>query len=394
MRRPQLASAWRSSRRRSCWSARLLLPVVFNIYLSFTKWQKFTGLDQFAGSANYQRLFADPYFAEAALNTADLGGRLADRSRGARPRARAAAAQHPVRERLQEPHLPAARPGADRGRRDLVLRLRAARRAQLRCPLSPANPFDFGWLYPDNTITPSIIVTFVWQTVGITMVLLLLGLAAIPRDPIEAARMDGATPWQIFRHIDPAAAAADAAGGDHLSMSLAGFTTFDLLWVMGASFPGKRTLSLAVYMYYEAFPNGAWAYGSARSPWCSARMVHRGHRAPGGAPGSRRTTSGSRPMAVDSPTSNSTSDAIERTRAQPQRRAAGLCSSSPSLVSLIWLMPFYYLIVSVFKSSEEYAAKRAAAAASRLAPDRRQRDPGLDRRQARPGSDELRDLWR
>jgi multiple sugar transport system permease protein len=43
----------------------------------------------------------------------------------------------------------------------------------------------------------------------------------------------------------------------------AGVTTFDLLWVMASDFPGKRTLSLAVYMYYESFGKGAWAYGAA-----------------------------------------------------------------------------------------------------------------------------------
>ena len=49
-------------------------------------------------------------------------------------------------------------------------------------------PVSVGWLYQDNTVTPAIIATHVWQTVGIVMVLLLLGLAAIPRDPVEAAQ--------------------------------------------------------------------------------------------------------------------------------------------------------------------------------------------------------------
>src|SRR6185437_11602700 len=48
----------------------LLLPVLVNVILSFTKWQKFTGLDRFAGFSNYTRLFAVPYFSEALANTA------------------------------------------------------------------------------------------------------------------------------------------------------------------------------------------------------------------------------------------------------------------------------------------------------------------------------------
>jgi ABC-type sugar transport system permease subunit len=122
--------------------------------------------------------------------------------------------------------------------------------------------FDFGWLYDDRTVTPSVILTFVWQTVGITMVLLLLGLAAIPKDPIEAARVDGASPGQIFRHIIWPLLLPTVLVVTILNVA-AGFTTFDLLWVMAGDYPGKRTLSLAVYMYYESFSNGGWAYGSA-----------------------------------------------------------------------------------------------------------------------------------
>src|SRR6478609_1397454 len=47
----------------------LLYPVLFNIYLSFTDWRKFTGLDTFIGFKNYERLFGQIYFAEAAFNT-------------------------------------------------------------------------------------------------------------------------------------------------------------------------------------------------------------------------------------------------------------------------------------------------------------------------------------
>ena len=48
----------------------LLMPVVIDIILSFTRWQRFSGLDEFAGVANYQRLFAIPYFGQAMANTA------------------------------------------------------------------------------------------------------------------------------------------------------------------------------------------------------------------------------------------------------------------------------------------------------------------------------------
>ena len=147
-------------------------------------------------------------------------------------------------------------------------------------------PFDFGWLYSAQSVTPSVIFTFVWQTVGITMVLLLLGLAAIPRDPIEAARVDGASPGQIFRHIIWPLLLPTVLVVTILNVA-AGFTTFDLLWVMAGDYPGKRTLSLAVYMYYESLLQrrlGLWLGGRGGA----GRHGDRGHRRAGGAAVARR----------------------------------------------------------------------------------------------------------
>ena len=140
----RMAERERKVRRRNFWSAMtfmapaivlvgglLLYPVVFNIYLSLTDWRKFTGLDTFVGLKNYERLFSQIYFAEAAVNTmiwvvASLIFPVALGLGIAHP-----AARHPLRERLQEPDLPAARARADRRWRHLVLCLCAHRPAQL-----------------------------------------------------------------------------------------------------------------------------------------------------------------------------------------------------------------------------------------------------------------------
>ena len=54
------------------------------------------------------------------------------------------------------------------------------------------------WLGP-RLITPSIIIAYIWIWAGFSMVVIAAGLAAIPRDVMEAARTDGATEWQVFR---------------------------------------------------------------------------------------------------------------------------------------------------------------------------------------------------
>jgi ABC-type sugar transport system permease subunit len=236
--------------------------VLYNVWLSLTKWRKFTGFNEWAGLSNYERMLGNPFFGEALLNTAiwvaasvifpiGLGLGLAMYFRNLRgaeafkniifiPRILAPTAVGVLWFYVYAPA----------GLLNRLLSLVAGQEVSI------------GWLYSDATVTPAIIATFVWQTVGLVMVLLLLGLAAIPKDPIEAAHIDGATPGQIFRHITLPLLSPTLVMVTILSV-LAGFTVFDLLWVMGASYPGQRSLALPVFMYFEAFQKGSWAFGSA-----------------------------------------------------------------------------------------------------------------------------------
>ena len=67
--------------------------------------------------------------------------------------------------------------------------------------------------------------------------------------------------WHDTRHVTLPLLAPTLVMVTILSV-LAGFTVFDLLWVMGSSYPQQRTLSLAVFMYFEAFQKGGWAFGA------------------------------------------------------------------------------------------------------------------------------------
>ena len=64
-----------------------------------------------------------------------------------------------------------------------------------------AKPFQgVSWL-GEKLITPAIMFAYIWIWAGFAMVVIAAGLAAIPRDTLEAARTDGATEWQVFRRI-------------------------------------------------------------------------------------------------------------------------------------------------------------------------------------------------
>jgi alpha-glucoside transport system permease protein len=68
-------------------------------------------------------------------------------------------------------------------------------------PATFSQPFNgVSWL-GEKLITPAIIVAYIWIWAGFAMVVIAAGLAAIPRDVLEAARTDGATEWQVFRRV-------------------------------------------------------------------------------------------------------------------------------------------------------------------------------------------------
>ncbi len=56
------------------------------------------------------------------------------------------------------------------------------------------------WLSP-TLVTPAVIAAWLWIWVGFAMIVIGAGLAAIPRDVLEAARVDGASEWQVFRRV-------------------------------------------------------------------------------------------------------------------------------------------------------------------------------------------------
>jgi alpha-glucoside transport system permease protein len=56
------------------------------------------------------------------------------------------------------------------------------------------------WLGP-TLVTPSVIAAWLWIWIGFAMTVIGAGLAALPRDVLEAARVDGASEWQVFRRI-------------------------------------------------------------------------------------------------------------------------------------------------------------------------------------------------
>ena len=107
------------------------------------------------------------------------------------------------------------------------------------------------WLGLDLAL-PSIILMDVWQTTPFFMLVILAGLQTVDENLIDAARVDGASPWQLFRHITvphlvpymliTSAFRCIAAMGD-----------FDKIWLLTAGGPGDRTTTITIFTYRTGF---------------------------------------------------------------------------------------------------------------------------------------------
>lgn len=108
------------------------------------------------------------------------------------------------------------------------------------------------WL-GSTLITPAIIVSYLWVWSGFAMVLIAAGLAAIPRDALEAARVDGATEWQVFRRVTiPLLAPVLVVVLVTLVINV--LKVFDLVFIIGGGDPNASVLALQ--MWTESFGGG------------------------------------------------------------------------------------------------------------------------------------------
>ncbi len=94
--------------------------------------------------------------------------------------------------------------------------------------------------------------TYAWAGAGFPMLLYLAGLQAIPKEHLEAARIDGATAWQRLRHVTlPGLSEAHV-----IVLSLAvinAMKVFDLIYTMTYGGPGRATQVLGTWMYFQTF---------------------------------------------------------------------------------------------------------------------------------------------
>jgi multiple sugar transport system permease protein len=120
------------------------------------------------------------------------------------------------------------------------------------------------WYGSPDTAFSSIIIADVWKTAPFMALLLLAGLQTIPRSLVEAARIDGALPWQIFYYVRlPMLLPTLLIAG--MFRALDAFRIFDLVYVLTGGGPADSTEVLSTLTYKTLFSGLEFGYGSALS---------------------------------------------------------------------------------------------------------------------------------
>jgi alpha-glucoside transport system permease protein len=117
------------------------------------------------------------------------------------------------------------------------------------------------WLGP-TLITASVIVAYIWIYAGFAMVVIGAGLAAIPRDVLEAARVDGAGEWQVFRRVT-VPLLAPVLGVVFVTLMISVLKVFDLVLVIPPGAVQDDANVIALEMWRAAFGARDWGLGSA-----------------------------------------------------------------------------------------------------------------------------------
>ncbi|GAA4175134.1 sugar ABC transporter permease [Gryllotalpicola koreensis] len=241
-------------------AAFVILPLCLVIWFSLQNWNVLSGTSTFAGADNYRKLLADPQIAQVALATAIfsvglvllnipmalvLAVLLNRKGRGIAffrtafftPVVISTVAWSIVWQFLLQDN------GGVNGLLSLV-------------GITGPN-----WLQTGPTAMLAVIVVQVFKNVGLNMVLFLAGLQGVPRELQEAARVDGAGGWRVFRSIVLPLISPTILLTVIITI-VGSLQVFAQIAVLTAGGPGLSTTVLVYYLYQQAFQFHDFGYGS------------------------------------------------------------------------------------------------------------------------------------
>ncbi len=243
-----------------------IYPLFYNIYLSFHEYSIFKRELQFVGTENWVRLFSDArlwqslgitftYFAIALAIELSLGLAIA------------------LLLDSEEPGF-----GVLRALLTMTLVIPPAITGMMfllmEDPEFGVISYALEWLGLIDSTTPilatpslalaGVLLAEVWQWTPFMVLILLAGLRSLPQEPYEAAMIDGASAWQVFRRLTlPMMGKVIAVAILIRGIDL--FRVFDYVYVMTSGGPGTSTYTLSLYAWQQTFSFIKWGYGATIS---------------------------------------------------------------------------------------------------------------------------------
>jgi glucose/mannose transport system permease protein len=122
--------------------------------------------------------------------------------------------------------------------------------------------FSFGWIKDSDMAIYCVVIAAIWQTAGFVMAMFLAGLRGVDSEQINAARVDGARPWQIYtRIVIPQLGPVFVSS--FVILAHMAVKSYDLVVALTNGGPGRSTWLPSVFMYQYTFTRNEMAVGAA-----------------------------------------------------------------------------------------------------------------------------------
>ncbi len=238
-----------------------LIPVAYTTYLGFMKWDIITP-PKWVGLSNYVRVFSTPELLNASKNTVIwVVGTMVFPVGFALLLANLINSVVKFRGVFKAIFfIPATLSPTVAG--IFWRRVLASRHGALNAMLAACGSSPITLLTNPKLNTFVMLGVWTWQFLGLNLILFLVGLETIPKEPLEAARVDGANFWQVFWHVTlpllrPMTLVVIA------NATINSVRMFDIPWVMIEGGPGRASETLAISLYKESFLLFRMGLGSA-----------------------------------------------------------------------------------------------------------------------------------
>jgi ABC-type sugar transport system permease subunit len=128
------------------------------------------------------------------------------------------------------------------------------------------------WLANPSLVMPALVIVALWMWVGFNMIYFLAALQNVDPSLVEAARIDGAGPWSVFRHVTLPAIKPVAVFVVVMS-TIGSYQLFELPYTLLQGFgPRNSGLTIVGYLYNTAFNTGDLGTGAAVG-WILALII-------------------------------------------------------------------------------------------------------------------------